>query len=75
MLLRKMNTQLNNLFDFKNKILFLIKANRLHSLWQQFYANELAANANVFGVYLNYDSDASGYYTVTMGIESSLAQT
>jgi predicted transcriptional regulator YdeE len=43
---------------------------KLPSLWQNFYTSELAANANIFGVYSNYDSDANGPYTVTAGVAS-----
>ena len=48
---------------------------KIPSLWQQFYTSELATNANIFGVYSNYDSDANGPYTVTVGVKSSHAQT
>jgi predicted transcriptional regulator YdeE len=48
---------------------------KLPSLWQQFYTSELATNANIFGVYSNYDSDANGLYTVTVGVKSDHAQT
>ncbi len=51
------------------------KTAKLPSLWQQFYTSELATNANIFGVYSNYDSDANGPYTVTVGVESDYAQT
>ncbi len=44
---------------------------KLPSLWQQLYTSDLTTNANIFGVYSNYDSDASGPYTVTVGIESA----
>lgn len=50
------------------------KTAKLPSLWQQFYASELATNVNIFGVYSNYDSDANGPYTVTVGVESDYAQ-
>lgn len=48
---------------------------KLPSLWQQFYTSELATNANIFGVYSNYDSDANGPYTVTVGVKSNHVQT
>jgi predicted transcriptional regulator YdeE len=51
------------------------KTAKLPSLWQQFYTSELATNANVIGVYSNYDSDANGPYTVTVGVTSNHAQT
>ncbi len=51
------------------------KMAKLPSLWQQFYTSELTTNANIFGVYSNYDSDANGPYTVTVGVKSDHAQT
>lgn len=51
------------------------KTAKLPSLWQQFYSSELASNANIFGVYSNYDSDANNPYTVTVGVKSDHAQT
>lgn len=48
---------------------------KLPSLWQQFYTSELTTNTHIFGVYSGYDSDANGYYTVTVGVESSHVQT
>ena len=44
------------------------KTAKLPSLWQQFYSSDLAANANIFEVYSDYESDANGLYTVTVGI-------
>ncbi len=43
---------------------------KLPKLWQQLYSSNLIANANIYGVYSNYESDASGCYTVTAGIAS-----
>lgn len=54
----------------QNKDEFNEKTAKLPSLWQQFYTSDLATNAKIYGVYSNYDSDASGYYTVTVGVES-----
>jgi predicted transcriptional regulator YdeE len=51
------------------------KTAKLPSLWQQFYTSELATYANIFGVYSNYDSDANGHYTVTVGVKSNHEQT
>lgn len=48
---------------------------KLPGLWQQFYTSEFATNANIFGVYSNYDSDANGPYTVTVGVKSNHAKT
>lgn len=50
------------------------KTAKLPSLWQQFYTSELATNANIFGVYSNYESDANGPYTVTVGVKSDQVQ-
>jgi predicted transcriptional regulator YdeE len=50
------------------------KTAKIPNLWQQFYASGLAANTPIFGVYSNYDSDASGYYTVTVGVASEHVQ-
>lgn len=44
------------------------KTAKLPSLWQQFYSSDLATNANIFEVYSNYESDANGLYTVTVGV-------
>ena len=55
----------------QNKDEFNEKTAKLPGLWQQFYASELVANDNIFGVYSNYDSDANGFYTVTAGVEFS----
>ena len=41
---------------------------KLPSLWQQFYASDLAFNENLYEVYSDYESDANGIYTVTLGI-------
>lgn len=50
------------------------KTAKLPSLWQQLYTSELATNANIFGVYSNYDSDANGPYTVTVGVKFDCVQ-
>lgn len=44
------------------------KTAKLPSLWQQFYSSDLAANVNIFEVYSDYESDANGLYTVTVGV-------
>ncbi|PJD92981.1 MAG: transcriptional regulator [Legionella sp.] len=48
---------------------------KLPSLWQQFYTSELGTNTHIFGVYSNYDSDANGPYTVTVGFKSNDVKT
>jgi predicted transcriptional regulator YdeE len=57
----------------QNRDEFNEKTAKLPSLWQQFYTSELATNAKIFGVYSSYDSDANGFYTVTVGVESDHA--
>ena len=44
---------------------------KLPSLWQQFYASHLAAHANIFEVYSDYESDANGLFTVTVGVSDA----
>lgn len=44
------------------------KTAKLPGLWQQFYSSDLAGNANLFEVYSDYESDATGLYTVTLGV-------
>lgn len=41
---------------------------KLPNLWQQFYLSELGSNPNLFEVYSDYESDANGLFTVTVGI-------
>ncbi len=57
-----LSTQTQNSNEFNEKTA------RLPSLWQQFYSSNLADNANLFEVYSDYESDANGLYTVTLGI-------
>lgn len=59
----------------QNKDEFNETTAKLPGLWQQFYTSELVINDNIFGVYSSYDSDANGPYTVTVGVESTYAQT
>ncbi len=40
---------------------------KLPNLWQQFYARKPTPDTTIFGVYSNYESDASGPYNVTVG--------
>lgn len=49
---------------------FNAKTAKLPTLWQQFHSSELATGETVFGVYSDYESDANGLYTVTVGIAS-----
>lgn len=49
---------------------------KLGALWQRFRTENLPAhlsavpNPAVYGVYSDYESGASGYYTVTAGVEA-----
>lgn len=40
---------------------------KLPTLWQQFYSSNPTINSTVFGVYSSYESDANGFYDVTVG--------
>lgn len=48
---------------------------RLPGLWAQFFSRDMDKrnanpdNAFIYGVYADYESDASGYYTVTAGMD------
>lgn len=44
---------------------------KIANLWQKFFSSDLANNPDIFGVYSNYESDATGFYTVTAGIRSN----
>ncbi|WP_165485136.1 GyrI-like domain-containing protein [Legionella rowbothamii] len=46
------------------------KTAKLPNLWQQVHSKGLAANATIVAVYSDYESDANGLYTVTVGIPS-----
>ena len=58
----------------QNKDEFNEKIAKLPSLWKQFYSSSLATNANIFEVYSNYESDAYGIYTVTIGVKDAINQ-
>ncbi|ARB92992.1 AraC family transcriptional regulator [Legionella longbeachae] len=56
----------------KNEEEFNPQKAQLPHLWEQFYASKaqgIKQNTPVYGVYHRYESDSSGYYTVTAGIE------
>ncbi|KTD08310.1 GyrI-like domain-containing protein [Legionella jamestowniensis] len=48
---------------------------RIPSLWQRFHASELANINPIYGVYSDYDSDASGSYTLTVGTSETKDKT
>lgn len=56
----------------KNEEEFNPQKAQLPHLWEQFYGSKaqgIKPDASVYGVYHHYESDLSGYYTVTAGIE------
>ena len=55
----------------KNEEEFNPQTARLPHLWEQFLDSKIRAQQDspVYGVYHHYESDSSGYYTVTAGIE------
>lgn len=57
-----LSTKTQNIDEFNEKTA------KLPSLWQQFFSSDLAANTNIFEVYSDYESDATGVYTVTVGV-------
>lgn len=40
---------------------------KLPNLWQKFYSSTPATNKTIFGVYADFESDANGFYSVTVG--------
>ncbi|KTC66281.1 Transcription activator, effector binding (plasmid) [Legionella adelaidensis] len=55
----------------KNSDEFMEKTAKIPALWQQLYSSNLAANTSLFGVYSDYQSDANGLYTITVGTQES----
>lgn len=55
----------------KNEEEFNPQTARLPQLWEKFFDSNIRAQQEkpTYGVYHHYDSDSSGYYTVTAGIE------
>jgi predicted transcriptional regulator YdeE len=47
---------------------------KIPALWQQFYSSNLSNHTPVFGVYSDYESDASGFYTITVGVSDENEQ-
>lgn len=56
----------------KNSDEFNEKTAKIPSLWQRFCESSLINQTDNFGVYSNYESDASGLYTVTAGVLNPL---
>lgn len=59
----------------KNSDEFNEQTAKIPNLWQQFSTSGLVGNGSVYGVYSDFDSDANGPYTLTVGITSNEAQT
>lgn len=55
----------------QNRDEFEEKSAKIPALWQKFYESTLAKNPGNYGVYSNYDSDANGFYTLTVGTNQS----
>ncbi|MBA2655788.1 MAG: effector binding domain-containing protein [Tatlockia sp.] len=53
----------------RNSDEFNEKTAKLPKLWQQFLASALASEAKLFEVYSDFESDAEGLYTVTLGVK------
>ena len=51
----------------KNSDEFNQETAKLPNLWEQFYVNNPTPNTTIFGVYSDYESDANGFYNVTVG--------
>lgn len=51
----------------KNSDEFNPETAKLPTLWQQFYSSNPIPNTTIFGVYSGYESDANGFYDVTVG--------
>ena len=51
----------------KNSDEFNQETAKLPHLWQQFYSSNPTLNIPIFGVYSGYESDANGFYDVTVG--------
>ncbi|WED44569.1 GyrI-like domain-containing protein [Legionella cardiaca] len=66
------STRTNNQNEFD------LKTAKLPTLWNKFYAQDIPSqfssyklNPSIFGVYSDYESDVTGSYTVTAGLEIS----
>jgi len=51
----------------KNSDEFNPETAKLSKLWQQFFTSNPPTNTTIYGVYSDYESDASGSYKVTVG--------
>ncbi len=44
---------------------------KIPALWENFYTSQTEPSAKVYGVYTNYESDATGEYTVYVGSKTN----
>lgn len=45
------------------------KTAKLPKLWEEFYASNPSPEKVTYGIYSDYESDANGQYTVTVGVD------
>lgn len=43
---------------------------KIPTLWHQFYSSNPTITTTIYGVYSDYESDANGLYTVTVGVDN-----
>lgn len=53
---------------------FSEKTAKIPALWQAFSSSQYANNADIYGIYSDYATDANGAYSVTVGIETDTAE-
>ncbi|MGF1575334.1 MAG: GyrI-like domain-containing protein [Cyanophyceae cyanobacterium] len=58
-----------------NNALEASDSGKIPLLWAQFYASRYDASEAIYGVYSDYESDASGDFTVTAGTKSEGSNT
>lgn len=61
--------------ETQNKDEFNPETAKIPSVWQQVYASNLPSVGDIYGVYSDYESDANGLYTLTVGIASNETRT
>lgn len=63
------STRTQNCDEFNEKIA------KIPAIWTAFYESPLVNQAKIYGVYSNYESDANGLYTVTVGVPDAQNKT
>jgi predicted transcriptional regulator YdeE len=53
----------------QNRDEFNEKTAKIHQIWEAFYKSPFVNENKIYGVYSNYESDANGFYTVTVGVQ------